>query len=82
MTKSEYNRQWYNANRSYKKTCSRLQYRVSLYPEYSGIHQSYKKALQILHADRGNQVYSGRWIDERNFMPYTGITNPDGRHFK
>ena len=69
--KSEYNRQWYRANRSYKKTYSRMQRRTT--PESTN---EYDIVTLCLIEDRQRQVKAGRWIDERTDLPYTGIVSP------
>lgn len=59
--KSEYNHKWYLANKSYKKTYSRLRWR--------GLNVT----VGDLVYDRRRQIKNGRWIDERDGMPYVGI---------
>lgn len=59
--KSAYNRKWYLANKSYKKTYSRLRNR--------GLYITAKDIV----FDRQQQVVNGRWLDERDGMPYLGI---------
>lgn len=59
--KSEYNRKWYLANKSYKKTYVRLRNR--------GLNITAKDLVY----DRQQQVVHGRWIDERDGERYIGI---------
>ena len=60
--KSEYNRKWYLANKSYKKTYTRL----------------HNRGLNItvgdLVFDRQQQIVNGRWVDERDGETYIGIS--------
>ena len=76
MTKSEYNRRWYQANCSYKKTYSRLngsRKRLLSQDRYEAA-ANYGITLGVLVEDRQKQVKSGRWIDERGPFPYEGIS--------
>lgn len=69
--KSQYNKQWYLANRMYKKMYSRLDYQSKTSP--LEIQSTYHDAISVIIFDRKRQIKAGRWIDERNGYPYIGI---------
>lgn len=74
--KKEYNRQWYLANRMYKKTYARLHRKdrklQSVGAEWDN---QFGITVDVIVADRKSQISRGLWLDERNGKPYFGIKN-------
>lgn len=71
--KKLYDREWYAANRMYKRTYERFQRRV----HNSKLPPDAQIAAQIasdeIVLDRHRQIKAGLWIDERTHKTYTGV---------
>ena len=71
-SKRLYSREWYHANKMYKRTYCRF-WRALQKKHLTREVDQYNTALDILILDRRTQVKRGKWIDERTGSEYRGI---------
>lgn len=72
LTKADYDHEWYCANRTYKRLCSRLRYRA--FRDHAKDFFECQTALRVIQDDRRELVARGKWLDERDGTEYMGIT--------